>query len=131
MFSYQNRKATFSTSSVVYLPVESQYISGPERCHLAVVPVTSAINDVKAYPAINDLKEPSGSVSAYGHASAQAFKGGRKATARKVHPLCFDGLQLFFSPFFQPPIDGGVLEAYSPCRFVAPHAFGYQGLVSL
>jgi hypothetical protein len=70
-------------------------------------------------------------VSAYRHTSPQAFQGGRKATARKVHPLCFDALQLFFSPFFQPPVDGCVLEAYSPCRFVAPHTFGYKGLVSL
>jgi hypothetical protein len=70
-------------------------------------------------------------VAAYRHASAQAFKSGRKATARKVHPLCFDGLQLFFSPFFQPPVDGCVLESYSPCRFVASHTFSYKGLVSI
>jgi hypothetical protein len=70
-------------------------------------------------------------VAAYRHASPQALQGGRKATARKVHPLCFDALQLLFSPFFQPPVDGGVLESYSPCRFVAPHAFGYEGLVSI
>jgi hypothetical protein len=93
------------------------------------VPVTSTINEVKAYLAIHDLKEPSGSVSAYRHTSPQPFKSGRKATARKVHALGFDGLQLFFSPFFQPAVDGGVLEAYSPCRFVALHAFGYQGFV--
>jgi hypothetical protein len=77
------------------------------------------------------LEEPSSSVSAYRHASPQAFKSGRKATARKVHPLCFDALQLFFSPFFDPPVYGCVLESYSPCRFVAPHAFGYQGFVPL
>jgi hypothetical protein len=70
-------------------------------------------------------------VSAYRHTSAQAFKGGRKAAARKVHALGFDAAQLFFSPFFQPPVDGGVLEAYSPCRFVAFHTFGYEGLVSI
>jgi hypothetical protein len=95
------------------------------------VPVTSAIDEVKAYLAFNDLKKPLGSVAAYGHTSAQAFKGGRKATARKVHPLGFYALQLLFSPFFQPPVDGGVLEAYSPCCFMASHTFSYKGLVSL
>jgi hypothetical protein len=70
-------------------------------------------------------------MSAYRHASAQAFKSGRKATAAKVHPLGFDALQLFFSPFFEPPVDGGVLESYSPCRFVALHAFGYEGLIPI
>jgi hypothetical protein len=95
------------------------------------VPVPSTINEIQAYLAINDLKEPSGSVSAYRHASPQAFKGGRKATAGKVHPMGFNALQLFFSPFFQPPIDGCVLESYSPCRFVAFHTFGYEGLVSI
>jgi hypothetical protein len=93
------------------------------------VPVTGAINQIQAYLAINDLKEPSGRVSAYRHTSAQSFKGGRKATARKVHALGFDGLQLFYSPFFQPPVDGCVLESYSPCRFVAPHTFGYKCFV--
>jgi hypothetical protein len=95
------------------------------------VPVTSAINEVKAYLAINQLKEPSGSVSAYRHASPQAFQGGRKATAGKVHSLSFNALQLFFSPFFQPPVDGGVLESYSPCRFMALHAFGYECFVPI
>jgi hypothetical protein len=95
------------------------------------VPVTSAINQVKAYLAINYLEEPSGSVAAYRHASAQAFQGGRKATARQVHPLCFNALQLLFSPFFQPPVDGCVLESYSPCRFVASHTFGYQSFIPL
>jgi hypothetical protein len=95
------------------------------------VPVTSAINQVQAYLAINDLKKPRGSVSAYRHTSPQAFKSGRKATAAKVHPLGFDGLQLFFSPFFQPPVDGCVLESYSPCRFVASHAFSYQRFIPI
>jgi hypothetical protein len=95
------------------------------------VPVTSAINQVKAYLAVYDLKEPSGRVSAYRHASPQAFKGGRKATARKVHPLGFNALQLFFSPLLDPPIDGGVLEAYSPCRFMAPHAFSYERFIPI
>jgi hypothetical protein len=95
------------------------------------VPVTSAIDEVQAYLAINDLKEPSGSVAAYSHTSPQAFKGGRKATAAKVHPLGFDALQLFFSPLLDPPIDGGVLEAYSPCRFVAPHAFSYERFIPI
>jgi hypothetical protein len=95
------------------------------------VPVPSAINEIQAYLAINQLKEPSGSVSAYRHASPQAFKSGRKATAGKVHPMGFDALQLFFSPFFQPPIDGGVLESYSPCRFMAFHAFSDQGLIPI
>jgi hypothetical protein len=95
------------------------------------VAVSSAINEVQAYLAINQLEEPSGSVSAYRHASPQAFQGGRKATAGQVHSLGFNALQLFFSPFFQPPVDGGVLEAYSPCRFVAFHTFGYEGLVTI
>jgi hypothetical protein len=95
------------------------------------VPVTSAIDEVKAYLAINDLEEPSGSVSAYRHASPQALQGGRKATAGKVHPLGFNALQLFFSPFFQPSVDGGVLESYSSCRFVAFHTFGYEGLIPI
>jgi hypothetical protein len=95
------------------------------------VPVPRAIDEVQAYLVINYLEEPSGSVAAYRHASPQAFKCGRKATARKVHPLGFDALQLFFSPFLQPPVDGCVLVSYSPCRFVASHTFGYQGLVSL
>jgi hypothetical protein len=95
------------------------------------VPVPSAINQIKAYLAIYELQEPSGSVSAYRHASPQAFKGGRKATAAKVHPLGFDALQLFFSPFLDPPIDGSVLETYSPCRFVAFHAFSDQGLIPI
>jgi len=56
------------------------------------VPVAGTINEVKAYFAINDLKEPSGSVSAYRHASPQSLQGGRKATAAKVHPLCFNAL---------------------------------------
>jgi hypothetical protein len=95
------------------------------------VPVTSAIDEVQAYLAINQLKEPSGSVSAYRHTSPQAFKSGRKATARKCHPLGFDALQLFRLPFLDPPIDGGVLEAYSPCRFMAPHAFSYECFVTV
>jgi hypothetical protein len=95
------------------------------------VPVTSAINEVKAYLAINQLKEPSGSVAAYRHTSPQAFQGGRKATAAKVHPLGFNTLYLFFSPFFQPPVDGGVLESYSPCRFMAFHTFSYKGLIPI
>jgi hypothetical protein len=95
------------------------------------VPVPSAIQKVQAYLAVYQLEEPSGSVSAYRHTSAQALQGGRKATARKVHPLGFDGLQLFYLLLLQPPVDGGVLEAYSPCRFVAFHTFGYQGFVSV
>jgi hypothetical protein len=95
------------------------------------VAVSSAIDEIQAYLAINDLKEPSGSVSAYRHTSPQAFKGGRKATAAKVHPLGFNGLELLFSPFFQPPVDRCVLETYSPCRFVAPHAFSYECFVPL
>jgi hypothetical protein len=95
------------------------------------VPIPSAIQKVKAYLAINDLQEPSSSVSAYRHASPQAFQSGRKATARKVHALGFYAPQLFFSPFFQPPVDGSVLVAYSPCRFMALHAFSYQGFVSV
>jgi hypothetical protein len=75
------------------------------------------------------LKKPSGSVSAYRHTSPQAFKSGRKATAAKVHPLSFDGLQLFFSPFFNPAVDSRVLESYSSCRFVASHTFSYQCFV--
>jgi len=123
------RNKSIQTSSVVYLPVERQDISATERRYPAVVPVSSAINEVKAYLAIHELKEPSGRVSPYRHASAQAFQGGRKATAAKVHPLCFDALQLFYLLLLQPPVDGGVLKAYSPCRFVAFHAFGYQSFV--
>jgi hypothetical protein len=70
-------------------------------------------------------------VSAYRHTSPQAFQSGRKATARQVHPLGFDALQLFFSPFFQPAVDGSVLESYSPCRFVASHTFSYKCFVPL
>jgi hypothetical protein len=70
-------------------------------------------------------------MAAYRHASPQALQGGRKATAAKVHALGFDALQLFFSAFFQPPVDGCVLESYSPCRFVAPHAFGYQCFIPI
>jgi hypothetical protein len=95
------------------------------------VPVSSAINQIKAYLAVYQLQEPSGSVSAYRHASPQTFKSGRKATTGKVHPLRFDGLKLFLSPFFQPPVDGGVLESYSPCCFVAFHAFSDQGLIPI
>jgi hypothetical protein len=95
------------------------------------VAVSSAINEVKAYLAINDLEEPSGSVSAYRHTSPQPFKSGRKATARKCHPLGFDALQLFYSPLLDPPVDGCVLESYSPCRFVAPHAFSYERFIPI
>jgi hypothetical protein len=95
------------------------------------VSVTSAIDEVKAYLAINYLEKPRGSVAAYRHASPQAFQGGRKATARKVHALGFDGLDLLNLLFLQPPVDGGVLESYSPCRFMASHTFSYKGLVSL
>jgi hypothetical protein len=95
------------------------------------VPVPSAIQKVQAYLAVYQLKEPLGRMSAYRHTSAQPFKGGRKAATREVHPLGFNGLQLLYLLLLQPPVDGGVLKAYSPCRFVALHTFGYQGFVSV